>query len=378
MEHKSYLEILAENDDEARKEFQSNAKDLLTANYVEYDDEINPHGRDHDELEDQHEFQKPQGSHQAAALLSEPPKDLHKTTSGVRYDKSVNIHVISIDSRFRVDKASNPSNFLFKLLSPIKNVISVRVSSLEIPNTWYTFSRLRGNISMIVEIHPNIAPGGISVATITSRVVITEGNYSVNTGEDNDILTELQTKLNSSFPTNKFKVTFNAITSKITISCFLSDNTTPAKFLINFADGIFSNRHDNWGLGYDLGFRRYQTNIDFSHTSESIIDVLDSHYVFLSLNPDWRVVEHNQPDTSKTTAFAKVIVDVPKNDVIYEDGANTITKQYFLKQPTNLTAFNVSLKDEYNQFVHLEGGNMSITLEVTEVLDSSLYETMRS
>jgi hypothetical protein len=40
--------------------------------------------------------------------------------------------------------------------------------------------------------------------------------------------------------------------------------------------------------------------------------------------------------------------------------------------------FNVSLKDEYNQFVHLEGGNMSITLEVTEVLDSSLYETMRS
>jgi hypothetical protein len=63
---------------------------------------------------------------------------------------------------------------------------------------------------------------------------------------------------------------------------------------------------------------------------------------------------------------------------VYDDGGNTITKQYYLKQPTNITAFNVAITDEYDQYIQLEGGNISMTLEVTEVLHSSLYETMRS
>jgi len=96
------------------------------------------------------------------------------------------------------------------------------------------------------------------------------------------------------------------------------------------------------------------------------------------LNPDWRVVEHNQPDSTQTAAFAKVIIDVAKNDIVYDNGGNTITKQYYLKQPTNINVFNVSILDEYENYIQLEGGNISLTLEVTEVLHASLYETMRS
>jgi hypothetical protein len=153
---------------------------------------------------------------------------------------------------------------------------------------------------------------------------------------------------------------------------------TPVRFSINFADGIYSNRDDNWGLGYNLGYRVQQTEVATSQTADSIIDVIDSNYVFLSLNPDWRVVEHNQPDSSQIAAFAKVIVDAAKNDIVYDNGANTITKKYYLKQPTNITAFTITVTDEYDQYVQLEGGNVSMTLEVTEVLHASLYETMRT
>jgi len=388
---KTYLELLAENDAEARKEFEPNAKELLTANFVEYDDDVEAHGPQHDELEDQHEFQKPQGSHQLASLMPEPAKDLHKTTTSVRYDKDVQIHVISIDSRFRSDLGDNSSNFLFKLLTPIKNVISVRLSSLEIPNTWYTFSDVRGNTSMVVNIMPPVSGEGIEVSTISARVVITSGNYTVNTGNENDILLELFTQLNSAFEDHSFGVKLNPITGKITISCvgnpgkateYTHDNqpviTGNTKFFINFADGIFSNRDTNWGLGYNLGFNVYQTPVGTAQTGTYLVDTLDSNYVFLSLNPDWRVVEHNQPDSTQTSAFAKVIVDVPKNDIVYDSGSNTITKQYFLKQPTNIATFNISIVDEYEQYIQLEGGNISLTLEVTEVLHSSLYEAMRA
>jgi hypothetical protein len=400
MADKTYLELLAENDEEARKEFAPNAKDLLTASYVEYDEHIDGHDAHPDELEDQHEFQKPQGSHQAAALMPEPEKDVHKSTTAVTYDKAVQVHVISIDSRFRTDQGSNPSNFLFKLLTPIKNVISVRLSSLEIPNTWYTFSEIRGNTSMVIIISPKASLLGV----VAGRVVITEGNYTVNSLAANDILIELFTQLNNTFPNNSFSIYFNPISGKLTISCFTKNNTptggytylnqpkaiptppppsltgyeTPVLFSINFADGIYSSREDNWGLGYNLGYRIQQTDLSTFQTADSIVDVIDSNYVFLSLNPDWRVVEHNQPDSSQTAAFAKVIIDVAKNDIVYDNGANTITKQYYLKQPTNITSFTVAITDEYHQYVQLQGGNVSMTLEVTEVLHSSLYEAMRA
>jgi hypothetical protein len=399
MEGKTYLELLAENDEEARREFQPNAKDLLTANFVEYDDNVEGHDPHPDELHDQADFQKPAGSHQLASLLPEPEKDVHKTTSNVRYDKDVQVHVISIDSRFRTNQLDNPSNFLFKLLTPIKNAISVRLSSLEIPNTWYTFSNIRGNISMIINIYgstepdlPELAISKAATANVTTgRVVITEGNYSVFTDSTNDILVELYRQLQQTFPTYAFSVIFNAITGKITISCFtLSAGNTytytnqptigsenPIYFSINFADSIFSNRDDNWGLGYNLGYRIKQTDPATSVTGEAIVDVLDSNYVFLSLNPDWKVVEHNQPDRSQTSAFAKVIVNVGKNDIVYDTGQNTITKRYFLRQPTNITSFNISIVDENEQYVMLQGGNVSMTLEVTEVLHASLYEAMR-
>jgi len=399
---KTYLELLAENDAEARKEFEPNAKDLLTANFVEYDDHIDGHDAHPDELEDQHEFQKPQGSHQLAALLPEQKKDVHKTTTAVEYDKHVQVHVISIDSRFSTNDGDTSSNFLFKLLTPIKNVISIRLSSLEIPNTWYTFSDIRGNVSMIVAVR--------NTTTEHKSVRITQGNYTANgvfpgtPVPPNDIFFELFTQLNNTFTSNSFSVFLNPITGKLTISCFkklnapsggytylnqpklmptpppstLTGYETAVQFSINFADGIYSNRDDNWGLGYNLGYRIQQTPVATSHTADSIVDVIDSNYIFLSLNPDWRVVEHNQPDSSQTAAFAKVIVDVAKNDTVYDDGGNTITKQYFLKQPTNISSFNISIIDEYNQYIQLEGGNISMTLEVTEVLHSSLYETMRA
>jgi len=400
MEGKTYLELLAENDEEARKEFEPNAKELLTADFVEYEDNVGGHDHHPDELEDQHEFQRPQGSHQVASLLPEPKKDIHKTQVDIRYNKDTQIHVISIDSRFRTDQGSNPSDFLFKLLTPIKNVISVRLSSLEIPNTWYTFSEIRGNTSMIVFID---VPGNV-YGTYAGRVVITEGNYTANTGAPNDILIELFNQLKSTFLSNSFSVIFNPISGKLAISCFTNQNSpqpggytyanqpkpaiggilpgtigyeTPVRFSINFADGIFSTRDDNWGLGYNLGYRVQNTEVNTVQQAEAIIDVVDSNYIFLSLNPDWRVVDHTQPDSSQTAAFAKVIVDVPKNDIVYDNGANTITKQYFLQQPSNISTFNISIVDEYEQYIQLEGGNISLTLEVTEVLHASLYDAMR-
>ena len=389
---KTYLELLAENDEEARQEFLPNAKDLLTANFIEYDDHVDGHDAHPDELEDQHEFRREQGSHQLASLMPEAPKDVHKQNTDIRYDKDTYIHVLSIDSRFRSDILDSPSNFLFKMLSPIKNVVSIRLSSIEIPNTWFTFSEARGNL--VMDLYIGNAAGMTNPVQVP--ITIQAGNYTVNTGNLNDILVQLFNVLNAAGsalnPKRSFAVDFDTITSKMSISCFTNTappNTytydtqpslaseTPIYFYIDFATGPYANRDTDWGLGYNLGYGVKQTVPGVIQLADYILDVNDSTYVFLSLNPDWRVVEHNQPDRSQTGAFAKIIVDVAKNTMIYDDGRNTITRSYKFKQPTNITTFNVALLDEYEEIINLEGGGISMTLEITEVLHSSLYESLR-
>jgi len=366
MESKTYLELLAENDEEARKEFEPNAKELFIE-HNQYEDDVDAHhqGQEHDELENQEAFQQYAGSHQQASKLGDIHENKSRHTNSIGYDKSVKVHVISIDSRFRTSLKDNPSNFLFKLVNPIKNVVSIRLSSLEIPNTWYTFSEIRGNTSLNV-----IIQNGLK-----ATVVIPEGNYSLDNTLPNSLQTTLVTAFKNVLSAYTFSVTLNSISGLISISCTL--NSVPTAFSLDFNSGIFSSRNDNWGLGYNLGFRQKKLIFDTTHIGECIPDVSDCNYIFLSLNKDWKIVEHNQPDKTNTAAFAKVIINVPKNNIVYDNASNTITKKYNLKQPTNITSFTVSVIDEYEQFVQLIGGSISLTLEVTEVLNIALYEALR-
>ena len=375
---KTYLELLAENDEEARKDFEPNAKELFIE-HNEYDD-IEAHGKEHDELEDQEAFQKYGGSHQQASKLGELPPTKSTHTNSIDYDKSVFVHVISIDSRFRTNLIDNPSNFYLKLLSPIKNVVSIRLSSLEIPNTCYTFSNIRGNNFFDVAIgNPSNIIGDPATLTV-GRIVIPEGNYTLDVNQPaNCIQTILASKLNAAFTLLTFTVVLDPISNLITISCV--DKTVPPKkikFQLDFSQGIFSSRDFNYGLGYNLGFRSKKTLFEDSHTGNELPDVIDSNYIFLNLNPDWKVVNHRNPDKTVSSSFAKVIVDVPKNDTVYDNGSNTITKRYYLKQPTNVAVIPVSITDEYNQLIYLMGGSVSLTLELTEVLDFALYESLRN
>ena len=70
--------------------------------------------------------------------------------------------IISIDSLFRDNyENSTSSNFVFTLPNEIGNVISMKLTSTEIPNSYYLFSEKQGNTSFIIRIkdtsvYPNL------------------------------------------------------------------------------------------------------------------------------------------------------------------------------------------------------------------------------
>lgn len=370
MEVPTYQELLAEVYDDV-------APNLL-AHQQEYEDEVPPDDHHEDEIENQEEFQTFGGSRQAVEIQKNIPQYVDKTKFSVTYEKDVQTRVISIDSRFRYQPndiiatessilqiPSTSTNFYYKFLNPVKNVVSVRLSSIEIPNTAYGFSSARGNISMRI-----YYPSGQT--TTYYDVLITEGNYIVDSiinPIENNLTYELQTKLNANTLGLNLQCTFNTITSRFTIS-----ESTFKTFDIDFiTNNKFANRISDWGLGYYLGFRKKAYSGLNQYTGETIVDALDSNYLFLNLHPDWKVIKHGNDETSELYSFAKIIVTVPKNTVIYDNGSNTLTKEYWFDKPETIRHLNVKLTDKYGEEIDLLGQEISFTIELKEVMNTSLY-----
>ena len=394
---KTYLEILADNDREAREGFSENAKDQLADNQ-DYEHDIDTIDNHPHELENQEEFKKFGGSHQYAAgpPLLQPVQDVSKQS--VLHEKNIKTHVINIDSRFRDDETQIATEFLYKFQNPIKNVVSIRISSIEFPNTYYTFSKTRGNTSFTLY-------GIISIQNpiLTPKIItIYDGNY-----DPMDMINALNTLITKAFPLAGITVGFNINSGLISFS---SQTST---FAIDFEKGdymTFVPSSFDRCLGYSLGFRvpnvlvrngngrttSQYTPETFYNLANSLteinpvsgskccyqalcmIDTIDNNYLFITLNPDWKVVINQAPDRTQHFSFCKLIMTAPKGGVLYDNGSNTITKEYWFQQPTNIVSFPVRVSDPYDQLINLNGMDFSFTLELKEVLNASLYETMRA
>ena len=374
MEHLTYHQVLADHYEETGKTA------LVVAR--EYEDDVEPHEKkEHVELENQEEFQKFIPRHDLSTL-TKPHSESDKHTTSVQYNRQTQVRLISIDSRFRIPyndptalketfnfSNTSSSNFVFRLREPIKNVISVRLSSIEIPNSFYTFSSTRGNISF-----------EMTYNNVTELIEINPGNWtSDNNTEETSILYQVETAINEKFNTTLFRVEYiNPSTGKIRITNSTFSTNTPetsSPFSINFR--INNSRAADFGLGYNLGFRQFAYFDTNTINAEAILNTIDTNYLFLFLNPDWKVIEHETPDRTQLFSFAKIVVDQPKFAIVY-DNQNTLTKEFFLKQPTNIHSIPVRISDPYDQDIDLNGLDFSFTLELTEVLNSGLYESMRS
>ena len=382
----SYLELLAENDTLARQEYDENAKDLFVE-HNEYDETVEAHDHHPDEIEEQDAFKKFGGSHTQAGAPA-PLKDYeHGSKTSIFHDKHVKTHVINVDSRFRASSSKSSTDFLFVLNRPMKNVMSVRISSIELPNTYYTFSKIRGNTTF-----------NLRIAGKSCQITIPDGNYTSD---------QMVATLNNMF--GVLAPSAGLVAAWFSTSALLYIYSTVNMFDLDFEppENQFSARSSDWGLGYALGFRNRNlpdttknpirnTITPYTSTSvyniknkivptakccyigTSILDTLDANYLMLTLNPDWKVVCNYAPDKTQHYSFMKVIMTSLKYSILFDNGSNTLTKEYTFSQPINLTALPVRLSDPYDQTIDLNGMEFSFTMEIKEILDSSLYESIRS
>lgn len=290
-----------------------------------------------------------------------------RTTLSAMFGIDSRKRVLNIDSRFRDDPKTTASNFTYRLGSVIRNISSVRVSSVEIPNSWYEISdAAKTNSFEVVYSRPSLGISGSAVLTVPS------GNYTTSS-----LMAAVQTALNGLTPSaGTFVVQYESVPSgRIQIA-------VPLGTIVQIKwDAFQGERGCDWGLGYILGFRERSYSVDATggmtlFTAEGVPDLSGASYIFLRVN-NFPCIENTNRQTGTTTCLAKIIVTVDKGAMIYDDGSNLLTKEVVFPSPENLSILSVQLTDAWGRILDLNQLNFAFTLEASEISNSHLYEEYR-
>jgi hypothetical protein len=281
---------------------------------------------------------------------------------------------LNLNSCFRSNYyQSNPCDFLYIIPSEVKNVLSMRLVSIEIPNSWYLFSAIKKNNIFEIETNYN---GERKSYDIT----VPDGNYDSDT---------LQYYLNTTFfydsgvdtPLKyiKFKIDNFNLKSSFDV---VDGSPDTFDFSLKFIQSINQNPMNTlgWTLGYRLGS---YINIQEKLCSEGLFDAGGDRYIYLCIND----YQYNS-NSSNTVCFDKsilnedVVAKIPltngKFSLIVNDNNNPLAKLRRYNGPINLSRLQIKIIDKFGTVIDLNNMDYSLTLEVELLYESFNFKNVTS
>lgn len=277
-------------------------------------------------------------------------------SGGIKY------HNFNFDTRGRENFSSSRStDCKIKFQNRIRNVCSVEMTSIELPNSIMLFSATRGNNSF------NITIPGVNDANgnpITNRTVtINEGNY---------VALDFETEVHRALGAAGVNTTE---TSEDPIQFEISTLTGKAKFThtggTNFELDFNtpSTRSTNWGLGYYMGFREKNLAGASEYTSAGVINIIGERYYLLQISPKMNnlVSAGENGSYPNSNLFTKVVLVGSVFTIVTENDNNSMNKLLYLDNPITIDELEVKLVDFYGDVVDIHECDFSFTLRVAEL-----------
>lgn len=280
---------------------------------------------------------------------------------------------LSVDSRFadqNYGSIPDTTDFQIRLPETIKNIMRIRLSSVEIPPVEYAFSVDKGNCSGLLN--------------GTTAFSIPPGNYTPDS-----LASAVQTALGTGYT-----CVYDPIGQRISIT----NSSVDFSLQLGSSDQSICSRKTHWGLGYYLGFRTPYSPVDASgnpvsggpvamRTISSVSRVSTAYaaplvsptaYYLLQLYcPDLLdSVRHRLPGNSEIPVFAKIILQSGGNGVELDNNSNDVWKEYTFLAPTNISQFRIRLLDPFGVPVRLNTSDWSMTFELTEIVNSRTYDAL--
>ena len=141
--------------------------------------------------------------------------------------------IVSIDSQYRDDKSSLTSDYTFNLSDPLRDVVSLRLYSIQIPYTWYTINSNYG--SNFFYIKGNV-PGN-NDGNHDYKVEIAIGNYTATeliTAVNNSITSLSSQPAYSDTNFGNTTITYDYFNSKSSINLDITKNYNENTYVVEF------------------------------------------------------------------------------------------------------------------------------------------------
>tara|TARA_Y100000816_G_C26100672_1_gene583247 strand:- start:1047 stop:2111 length:1065 start_codon:yes stop_codon:yes gene_type:complete len=331
-------------------------------------------------------------------------------------------HIMSmnVDSLFRDDYLNTTSsNYIFKLPTTIRDVMSMRLVAIELPNTWYTFTQGVNNIFTIKTYNPRVDMTDTTGGQInfsykeeskqynTFQVNISEGNYGTvdletlmnnffvntpnNDGTPGDLrFLEFEVDDFSSKTRLRYKTILELEGDAVRDASGILYETVPFDFSysvsFNHEKPVCSERPEYETCGWTLGFRKtnYESITSSSITtkwtdtyygvleSEGIYGANKLNYLYLAIDDfvgnskENIITGYNNRSYLIKNIIGRITIKYGSFYINLDAGDN-IFRQRDYYGPVNIEKLQIKLFNKYGQILDLNGSDFSFILEFIQV-----------
>ena len=302
-------------------------------------------------------------------------------------NKRIITNYLLIDSKFRENyDTTNSSNFMVNLPTKLNNVVSIQLSSFEIPITFYGISANYGN--NLFQLVINYLDEDAIETTVCKNIIVPDGNYNpfsfiesinnlISPRDEDGIL------LDADDIFGYIKVTVDLTdnysgTGRVTFMTEGSKENIITSFEIKFIKPYNCNDFKfplSTRIGYNFGFTKEEYKGEKKYVSEMIIEPATIRYFYLAIddynnnNNNQYITVYKNSTTLTSSIIAKISVKSSYFSLIMENDLNITTepREYF--GPINLQKLQVSLLDDHGRILDMTQGNFSFTLLVKRLYD---------
>ena len=279
---------------------------------------------------------------------------------------------INIDTRFRENYyTSNASNFHVNLPIRLTQVVSLQLSAMEMPTTFYVISKVFGNNFFVLEI------SGQEPLIVT----IPDGNYDY-LALQNYINNYLTTVATGSYTNINCLVDINTPGGAGPVAgsgkMIFGSTTGTQSFSLNFLVDRYGNEDRQTPLplklGWLMGYREGYYENAYTYPSEGVVNLIGPKYIYLVIDDFNNNVNDGfygafTSSILNKNILARISLQGSVFSVLSQNNFNLLTtpRQYF--GPVDIQKLQVQLLDEYGRILDLNNMDYSFCLSFQTVYD---------
>lgn len=298
--------------------------------------------------------------------------------------RQTHTNILTINSKYRKNfYDTKSSNFVVDFPEPFKNVISLKLSSAEIQNTYYSFSEAKkSNRFYIIRYEQNKDDKDDIINKVEYKIEVRNGNYTGQQMEQhiNLILASFDSEtgisfIKSNYNSNNGLFTFKKSSDAISITSY--DLKFDLKFDLDDEPDRDLILNMGWMLGY---YKNLYTYDDYYQTTETVtkdvgfnpdapLDFTGTRVFFIEVND----FKKNYPQTvfypldGNSFNMDNVIAKIPNvasMNLIFEDSSDKIYKKRIYNGPVDINKLHIKIIDEHGYITEFNNGELILSFEL--------------